>query len=677
MKPQLKAGAGRPEPLGAHVEANGVNFAVYSTTAEQIVVCLYDESDQEIGRFALDGRKDDVHFGLIEGIGPGARYGLRATGPTDLEKGSWHDGRYLLVDPYAVRVDRPFTLHPELCPGFEPAPEDTAPLVPKAIVAGRLPRKTQPMKHTPSLIYELNVRGYTMRHPSIPKGQRGQLSALMADEVVEHLEHLGVDTIELMPIAAWIDDAHLPGHGLENLWGYNPIPFMAPDPRLCPRGIAEVREVTDFYRERGIAVVLDVVYNHTGEGDFSGPALSYRGLDVATYYRHVQGEEGIELVNDMGTGNTLRTDNKIVQDLIIDTMRFWVERGGLTGFRFDLAPALGRDLNGFDPKAELLERMRNDDVLSHAILIAEPWDPAPGGYQLGAFTGFLEHNDRYRDDMRAFWRGDEGKLGDLASRLAGSADIFASNGRGPSDSVNFLAVHDGFTLHDLVTYSEKHNEANGEDNRDGHDHNLSWNCGVEGESDDPEVLERRNKDIRALLASLFFSRGTPMIQQGDEMGRTQRGNNNAYAQDNEIGWLDWAHADGALIDYVASLSQFRQAHPALSKNCFLNAREEDGVCDVAWLHPDEREMEPHDWHDIESSVLGMQLSIGDDEVLVWINRWIYPVNVHCPEPGNSEGAGWMIGFSSNGPAGGGIEEGQIQIPARTVIALVPAERKTD
>lgn len=677
MKPRLKSGAGRPEPLGAHVGANGVNFAVYSETAEQIVVCLYDERDKEIGRFALDEKIGAVHFGLIEGIGPGARYGLRATGPTELEKGRWHDGRYLLIDPYAVRIDRPFTLHPQLRPGFEPVPADTANLVPKAIVPGRLPAKIKPMKHTPSLIYELNVRGYTMRHPSIPKGQRGQISALMADEIVGHLEHLGVDTIELMPIAAWIDDGHLPEHGLENLWGYNPIPFMAVDPRVCPHGIAELREVTDFYRERGIAVVLDVVYNHTGEGDLSGPALSYRGLDATTYYRHVEGENGVELVNDMGTGNTLRTDHDVVQDLIVDAMRFWVERGGVTGFRFDLAPALGRSLKGFDPKAELLERMRHDPLLKNAILIAEPWDPAPGGYQLGAFEGFLEHNDRFRDTVRGFWRGDEGMLGDLASRLAGSADIFRHSGRDPSSSVNFLAVHDGFTLHDLVTYAQKHNEANGEDNRDGHDHNLSWNSGVEGETDDPDVLERRGRDIRALLATLFFSRGTPMIQQGDEMGRTQKGNNNAYAQDNEIGWVDWAHADKALIDYVAALSEFRRAHPALSKDCFLNAREEDGVCDVAWLHPDQREMEPHDWHAIESSVLGMHLSIGEDEVLVWINRWIYPVNVHCPEPTSQKGGRWRVGFSSNGPAGRGVDKDHIQIPARTVLALLPQRAKAD
>lgn len=671
--PKLKPGAGRAEPRGAQVVADGVNFSVYSETADAIEVCLFDGRDAEIARFTLDGRAGPVRYGLISGIGPGARYGFRARGRNEPEEGYWHDERYVLVDPYATRLDRPFTLYPQLRFGHAPQPVDTAQWVPKAIVAGRLPKRAVPMGQTPQLIYELNVRGFTMQNPHVAKAQRGQISALMTEEVVTHLQELGVDTIELMPIAAWIDDVHLPELGLENLWGYNPVPFMAPDPRLCPRGIADVREVTDFFRECGISVVLDVVFNHTGEGERSGPLVSYRGLDAKTYYRHIRGPDGLELVNDMGTGNTLKTDHAEVGRLVLDSLRFWIERGGVSGFRFDLAPALGRNDEGFDPRAPLLEKMRADPLISQAILIAEPWDPAPGGYQLGAFKGFLEHNDRFRDDVRAFWRGDDFKLGDLASRMAGSADIFKAEKRGPSTSVNFLAVHDGFTLHDLVTYSQKHNEANGENNRDGHSHNLSWNCGVEGETEDAEIRKRRENDVRALLATLFFSRGTPMIQQGDEMGRTQQGNNNAYAQDNEIGWVEWTHADGDLSSYVAALVRFRQAHPALVKDCFLNARDEDGVCDVTWLHPDRREMEAHDWHDVEGSALGMHLAIEDDELIVWVNRWIYPVNVMCPAP--YRGGAWQVGFSSNGPIGVGVTEGHIQVPARTVIALVPAPAK--
>ena len=401
------------------------------------------------------------------------------------------------------------------------------------------------------MFYELNVRGYTMRHLFGSGAAEGHGRGLTTKRVIDHFKYLGVDTVQLMPTAAWVDEGHLPALGLTNAWGYNPVAYFAIDPRLAPRGPQELRYMTDTYRKAGISVILDVVYNHTGEGDAQGPVLSMMGLDAKTYYRFIEVDGKQVLVNDTGTGNTLRCDHPAVQRLVIESLRYWVEEMGVSGFRFDLAPVLGRE-PGFNPEAEMLRKIKQDPVLSKCILVAEPWDPGPGGYQLGRFgKEFKEHNDTYRDEVRSFWRGSSGKLGALAGKVSGSAEIFDFAGRRPSHGVNLLAVHDGFTLRDLVTYADKHNEANGEDNRDGHNNNQSWNCGVEGETDDPAINAARRRDVRALLATLMLSRGTPLLQQGDELWRTQRGNNNAYAQDNEITWLDWETADGKLVDYVS------------------------------------------------------------------------------------------------------------------------------
>ncbi len=666
MKPRLAGNAGQAEPRGARVVAGGVNFSVYSETASAIWVCIFDEQDQEVGRFELDGHEDNVHFGLIAGIGAGARYGLRADGPYDPEQGYYFDPNKLLVDPYARRIDRTFVRSPRLRQPRE-AEEDTAPIVPKGIVIVGAEERLTPRPNDPSLIYELNVRGYTMRHPSVQGPLRGTVAGLTTRQVIQHLEYLGVDVVELMPVAAWIDEGHLPPLGLTNAWGYNPVTYFAPDPRVMPRGLAELRNMTELYREHGISVVLDVVYNHTGEGDSQGPVLSMKGLDALSYYRHVEHEGKQVLVNDTGTGNTLRCDHPEVQRLVVDSLRHWVEECGVSGFRFDLAPVLGRSLDGFDPQAELLEKIKADPVLSEGLLIAEPWDPGPGGYQLGAFgEQFREWNDKYRDETRAFWRGDADKAGEMARRLAGSGGVFNHNGRTPSSGINFLAVHDGFTLADLVSYAEKHNEANGEENRDGHDHNSSWNCGVEGETEDPDITAARLRDVRALLATLFVSRGVPMIQQGDEMGRTQQGNNNAYAQDNEITWLDWENADGKLIDYVAELKRFRQAHPALTADHFLSGEEVDGVRDVVWLHPEGCEMEDADWHADGAVVFGMHLTLADDDVLVWLNRGGDPVEVLLPE----RESGWEIALASS--SGSAEPAAALDLPPRTVVALVPA-----
>ena len=666
MKPELVPHGGSSIALGATVTAEGVNFAVYSETASALYVSLYDELDKEIDRFELDGHDENIHFGMIAGIGAGMKYGFRADGAYDPAQGLHFDPHKLLVDPYARRLDRPFVRSPRLrLPRADAV--DTAPLVPKAIVMGARNTPAAPRRRAPQLFYELNVRGFTMRHPSVQGALRGTIAGLTTRRVIDHFKFLGVDTVELMPIAAFIDDGHLPILGLTNAWGYNPMTYFAPDPRLAPRGPQELRTLTDLYRKNGISVILDVVYNHTGEGDANGPVLSLKGLDAKTYYRHVEADGQQHLVNDAGTGNTLRCDHPAVQRLVIDSLRYWVEETGVSGFRFDLAPVLGRE-PGFNPNAQMLQMIKADPLLSKSVLVAEPWDPGPGGYQLGRFgKEFREWNDTYRDDIRGFWQGGDGKIGALAGKVAGSAEIFNFAGRKPSAGVNFLAVHDGFTLADLVSYNDKHNEANGEDNRDGHNNNMSWNCGVEGPTGDEIINAARKRDVRALLATLFLSRGTLLIAQGDELGRTQRGNNNAYAQDNEITWVDWDHADGALVDYVAALQKFRKAHPALTNDRFLSGQPRGDIRDVAWLHPDGRDMTEDDWRDSGASVLGMHLEIADDEVLVWFNRRAEAVTAQLPD----HDEGWHVALVSDDKADVTMEAAGVLLPLRSVVVLMP------
>ncbi len=665
MKPELVPNGGTTDRLGATLVADGVNFAVYSESASAIWVSIYNEQDEETDRFELDVHRDHIHAGLVAGLGAGTRYGLRADGEYNPDQGLFFDPQKLLVDPYAKRLDRVFVRSPRLRLDRAEA-VDTAPLVPKAIVVTPNDELILPRKKAPGLFYEMNVRGYTMRHPSVQGPLRGTVAALTTQRVIDHLKFIGVDTLQLMPTAAWIDEGHLPALGLTNAWGYNPVVYSAIDPRLAPRGPHELRNMTDLYRKNGISVILDVVYNHTGEGDADGPMLSLMGLDAKTYYRFVEVDGKQHLVNDTGTGNTLRCDHPATQRLVIDSLRYWVEEMGVSGFRFDLATVLGRE-PGFNPNAEMLKKIKADPVLSQCILVAEPWDPGPGGYHLGQFgKEFKEHNDTYRDEIRGFWRGEDGKIGALAGKVAGSAEIFDSAGRKPSNGVNMLAVHDGFTLRDLVSYTDKHNEANGEGNRDGHNHNQSWNCGAEGETDDPAINAARKRDVRALLATLFLSRGTPLLQQGDEMFRTQQGNNNAYAQDNEITWLDWEAADGELVNFVAAVNGFRKAHSALTHDHFLTGQDKNGVRDVVWLHPDGREMNEGDWRDSAASVLGMQLTNKDDQVLVWFNRRTEPVVARLPE-GN-----WAVGIQSDSSAEIAFSEGTATLTPRSVVALVRA-----
>jgi len=663
MKPMLVPHGGSIDHLGATITENGINFAVYSESASAIWVSIFDEQDQETDRFELDVHQDNIYAGLVSGLAAGTRYGLRADGEYNPDQGLFFDPMKLLVDPYAKWLDRTFVRSPRLRLDRSEA-VDTAPLIPKAIVVAGSGESIMPRKKAPGMFYEMNVRGYTMRHPGVQGPLRGTIAGLTTQRVIDHLKHIGVDTLQLMPTAAWIDEGHLPALGLTNAWGYNPVAYSAVDPRLVPRGPHELRHMTDLYRKNGISVILDVVYNHTGEGDADGPMLSLMGLDAKTYYRFVEVDGKQHLVNDTGTGNTLRCDHPATQRLVIDSLRYWVEEMGVSGFRFDLATVLARD-PGFNPHAVMLEKIKADPVLSQCILVAEPWDTGPGGYALGQFgKEFKEHNDTYRDEIRAFWRGEDGKIGALASKVTGSSEIFDSAGRKPSHGVNMLAVHDGFTLRDLVSYIDKHNEANGENNRDGHGHNASWNCGVEGETDDQAVNVARRRDVRALLATLFVSRGIPLLQQGDEMYRTQQGNNNAYAQDNEITWLDWENADGDLIDFVAAMTRFRREHTALTHDHFLTGQDKNGVRDVVWLHPDGREMNENDWSNSGGSVLGMQLHNKDDEVLVWFNRRTEPVVAHLPE------GRWAVGIESDNTAHVALGDGTATLTPRSVVVLV-------
>ncbi|ODS94164.1 MAG: glycogen debranching enzyme GlgX [Erythrobacter sp. SCN 62-14] len=526
--------------LGAHVEGGQTRFAVRAPLAQGIDLCLFEG---EAERRLPMARAGDIWALELSGDLTGQPYGYRAHGTYAPDRNLWFDPSKLLVDPYAIALDRRFIQHPRL--GEYGA--DTADLVPRVLVAGPLPQVPllPPRLQRGGLIYELNVAAFTALHHDVPQHQRGTIAALAHPSVTAHLKKLHVSAVELMPVTAWIDERHLPPLGLANHWGYNPVAMMALDPGLCPGGVAELRAAVAALHEAGIGVILDLVFNHTGESDVHGGTLSLRGLDPAAYARAPDGS----LINDTGCGNTLDFANPHVRRLMIDSLIHFVRHAGIDGFRFDLAPVIARS-PGFDAHAPIFAELAAQACLADRIMIAEPWDIGPGGYQLGNFpANWLEWNDRYRDDVRRFWKG-EATVGALATRIAGSSDVFGQDCR----SVNFLAAHDGFTLADTVAYEHRRNYANGEDNRDGHGQNHSWNCGVEGPSDDPAVIARRAADMRAMLATLFASTGTIMLTAGDEMGRSQGGNNNAYCQ---FMPLDWAACDTALEDFVAQLSAQR------------------------------------------------------------------------------------------------------------------------
>jgi glycogen operon protein len=600
--------AGEKPLLGCTVTSDGARFGVFSQAADRMWLCLFDPSGEtETARIEMQRVGEDFTI-FVPGLEPGARYGLRADGPYEPGAGSWFDPAKLLMDPHATRIDRPWK-HDDRLALPRAAGFDTAGLVPKAIVEA--PARQAPMKAQfgpGGLIYEINVRGFSMRHPDIPEEDRGTLRALTHPAVIAHLKRMGVSAVELMPVTAWIDERHLPPLKLANAWGYNPVTFMAMDPRLAPGGIADLRSTCDTLHSEGIGVILDLVFNHTGESDRLGPTLSFRGLDNRAYYRHDPADPGL-LVNDTGCGNTVACARPHVRELILDSLRHFVSAAGVDGFRFDLAPILGRKADGFDPQAETLRAIAADPHLSGRVLIAEPWDIGPGGYQLGRFGNrFLEWNDRYRDGVRRFWRGD-GTAGELATRLAGSFDVFAAD---RTRSVSFVAAHDGFTLLDLVSHAHKHNEANGEENRDGHDENFSWNHGVEGPTGDPSVLAARKASAKAMLSTLFATRGTVMLAAGDEFGRTQHGNNNAYAQDNAMIWLDWADRDLEIEDHVVSLAEMRRRFTTLSSERRLTGEQgAGGIADVEWLGTNGRPLETSDWENPQLDSFAMVLATGN------------------------------------------------------------------
>ncbi|WP_185984903.1 glycogen debranching protein GlgX [Aureimonas mangrovi] len=615
----VTAERGCPQRFGATPVPGGVEFALFSSAAETAWLCLFEPGEPlESQRLALPGREGDVFYGFVPGLGEGALYGLRASGPFAPERGARFDERKLLVDPYALRLDRPFRHDAALC-NFG---TQTAPLVPRAIVSA-LPKAAPPLPAgAPGFTYEVLTRGFSMRHPGVRPDYRGTVLAFTEEAVLDDLARLGVETVEFMPLAAWIDERHLPPLGLSNAWGYNPIAHMAPDPRLAPGGLPDIARAVSALHGRGIRVLLDVVLNHSGESDELGPTLSYRGLDNAAYYRLRQDDAAL-YVNDTGTGNTFAAERAPVVQLFLDTLRTWAEATGIDGFRYDLAPVLGRDAKGFSPDAPFFRALAKDPVLKNRIHVAEAWDIGPGGYRVGEFPPpFIEWQDRFRDDVRRFWRGDRSMVPALAMRLAGSHDLFEA----PSRGVNMIAAHDGFTLADITMYERRHNEANGEGNRDGHADNHSWNNGHEGPTDDPAIIARRGRDMRALLATLFLSRGNLLLVAGDEFGRTQHGNNNAYAQDNATTWLDWARADMEIAAMVARLAALRRRFPALGGEEFAPGGS------ASWLSEHGRAMENGEWDDPSRRFLGFFVEDGAERLIAYFNAAQADVPVLLPTP---------------------------------------------
>jgi glycogen operon protein len=604
---------GTAYPLGAHWDGRGVNFALVAPHAQAVSLCLFDAAGtREVARLPMPACADGVWHGYLAGAAPGTVYGYRVAGPWAPQRGQRFNPNKVVLDPYARAVVGEYRAQPgfEERPGAggEPDPFDNAAIALKARVVheaydweGDAPPRVAPAD---TVLYEAHVRGFTRLHPDVPAALRGSYAGLAQPAVLDYLQGLGVTTLSLMPIHWRADEMRLQHMGLSNYWGYSSLAFFAPEtrywsgrPGTTPAG--EFRDMVKALHVRGIEVVLDVVYNHTAETDELGPTLSFRGIDNELYY-HLRADDPAAYENWTGCGNSLNLAEPRVLQLVLDSLRYWVEEMHVDGFRFDLAPELARTAQGFSSRAAFLAAVRQDPVLARVKLIAEPWDIGPGGYRLGQFPpGWLEWNDQYRDTMRAFWLGhaEGGGLGGFARRFAGSSDVFQHDWRLPTASVNFIAAHDGFTLRDLVSYDRKHNHANGEDNRDGHAHNLSWNCGVEGETGDAGVLQLRARLQRALLATLFFSQGTPMLLAGDEIGHSQRGNNNAYCQDNPLSWLDWEGADAGLADFVRRLTALRRRYRALRRpGWYSGAPQADGHPDIAWLDAAGRALDEAAWN---------------------------------------------------------------------------------
>lgn len=696
---ETKINTGSPYPLGATYDGEGVNFALFSENAEAVELYLYDSSNQqEIEKFKITEKTHQVWHIYVSGIKPGQLYGYRVHGPYDPAQGHRFNPHKLLIDPYAKAISGVVQWNDALFAyniGEDDLSLDTtdsAPFVPKSVVIdGHFDWGDDHPPRIPmhqSVIYETHVKGFTATHPDIPEEIRGTYAALAHPVTINYLKELGITAIELLPIHHFITDRHLQDKGLTNYWGYNSVGFFAPDVRYSASGthgeqVLEFKEMVKALHSAGIEVILDVVYNHTGEGNEMGPTLSFRGIDNASYYRLA--EDPRYYMDFTGTGNTLNTRQPNVLRLIMDSLRYWVQEMHVDGFRFDLASALARELHDVDKLSSFFDVIHQDPVISQVKLIAEPWDIGEGGYQVGEFpAGWAEWNGKYRDCIRDYWIGADSMIAEFANRLTGSSDLYRGDNRTPSASINFITAHDGFTLHDLVSYNEKHNEANGEDNKDGESHNRSWNCGAEGPTDDSTVNNLREKQKRNMLVTLFLSQGVPMLVAGDEQGRTQQGNNNAYCQDNEISWLNWANVDLSLLDFTKKLIHFRREHPVFCRRKWFQGLpiRGTGVEDIVWFLPDASEMDDHHWQEDYARALAVFLNGAgirsvdtDGKKIVDANFYLifnaYWEDVTYMLPGENYGAGWFKILDTNNDtieSFGNYSAGDsILVPSRSIL----------
>jgi isoamylase len=676
-----KMRVGSPHPRGATWDGQGVNFALFSANATRVELCLFDPTGTtETERYDLPEFTEEIWHGYLPGLAPGTVYGYRAHGPYAPEEGHRFNPNKLLLDPYA-RAHTGQMRWNDACFGYTIGAEtadlsfderDSAPYVPKCVVVDpsfrwRRDSRRRGVAWDRTLIYELHVRGYTKSHNKVPRKKRGTFAGLACKEVIAYIKSLGVTSVELLPIYTFLNDRYLVEKKLSNYWGYNSIGFFAPDPRYAADpayALYEFKEMISRLHDAGLEVILDVVYNHTIEGNELGPTLSFKGIDNASYYRLVAGSKR-HYINDTGAGNTLNLSQPRVLQMVTDSLRYWVEETQVDGFRFDLGTILAREPDGFKAESGFLKVCSQDPVLADIKLIAEPWDLGPGGYQVGGFPpGWAEWNDKFRDTVREYWKGNV-PASAMAPRLCASADVFNHRGRRPWSSINFVTVHDGFTLNDLVSYNEKHNEANGEGNNDGASDNHSWNCGIEGPTDDPVVRAFRLQQMRNMLATLLLSQGTPMMLAGDEFARTQKGNNNAYSQDNEISWVDWKLAEKHkdLIQFVRRLTALRNTYPVLHRSRYLTGVTNPvlGVKDVTWIYPNGNEMTQENWASPELRCFGMLIDgranptaiqeFGSDAtILLLLNGGHQDVSFTLPGPLNSES--WILLLDTSKPQRG-------------------------
>ena len=616
---------GKPYPLGAIWDGNGVNFALYADNATAVELCLFSspEDEKEFAKIKLVERTHHVWHAYLDGAMPGLLYGYRLHGPFEPQNGHRFNPNKLLIDPYAKAIAGTIAWSDALF-GYkfgDPQEDlsyseiDSAPFLPKCAVIDQNfdweGDKPIQLPYHRSIIYETHVKGFTMLHPDIPENIRGTYAGLGHPVTIQYLKDLGVTAVELMPVHHFLSDRHLQDRGLSNYWGYNTMGFFAPDARYSSSGVrgeqvTEFKNMVKSLHQAGIEVILDVVYNHTGEGNHHGPTVSFRGIDNASYYRLTDDKR--YYMDYTGTGNTLNANLPNVLRLMMDSLRYWILEMHVDGFRFDLAATLARELHEVDRLSAFFDIIHQDPVISQVKLIAEPWDIGEGGYQGGKFPqGWAEWNGLYRDCIRDFWRGADSMLGEFAARFTGSPDLYQGDYRRPTASINFITAHDGFTMNDLVSYNNKHNKANGENNQDGESHNRSWNCGHEGPSRDPAVVELRQKQKRNLLTTLFLSQGVPMLLAGDEISRTQKGNNNAYCQDNEISWLNWKKADKELLAFTQKLIHFRKSHPAFRRRRWFQGQPIKGIEDIAWFLHDGNEMSEEHWNNDFAKTLGVFL----------------------------------------------------------------------